>query len=467
MPPIHKNQLYELFVMKQGVRGDGITLLRSKIVHIPNALPCDRVVVKIVKILKTFCYGKLTRILDSSQQRRTAPCPIAAQCGGCAIQHQKYGYQLQFKERLLDDILNGRNPESLSENAEEIKNIGESFKFPTLPIIAGPSEFSYRNKLQVAIQRQGDDVVLGLYAARSHRVVPMPHCLIQGEGINRVLKGVTQFLNDESVSIYDEDSHTGEIRHLMIREGHLTGELMVAVVSTRYHWHLEEKFAQHCLAIKGVVSVHLNTNGEKTDIILGPDTRCLAGRPYLIDCVLGKTIKVSLESFMQANSLLVAQLYQTIIDAANLTGTENVVDAYCGVGSLSLCLADHSKQVVGIEENKNAIADAKINQSLNKIQNCHFICQKVEHWIDDYEDPIDVLVLDPPRQGCMQTVLETICRKQIKRVVYCSCNPKTFVRDADYLIKKGYVCRSVQPFDLFPQTAHMELVAVFELASDS
>jgi len=525
MPPIHKNQHYELFVMSQGLRGDGITLLRSKIVYIPNALPCDRVEIKIVKILKSFCYGKLTRILAPSQQRRTAPCPIAAQCGGCTLQHQKYPDQLAFKQGFLDEqlmdlypLLGDASSRSLSnvegpggtvqpndeaslsldaqtnpeagglhpqtpgtpepdhvlrqaQQATENRSLsnvegpGGTVPAPrhpiVAPIIASPDEFNYRNKLQIAIQRQDDEIVLGLYAARSHRVVPMYGCGIQGEGINRVLETVRRFLNDHDVSIYDEGTRTGTLRHLMIREARATGELMVTIVSAKPNWGLSEAFAEACLEEEGVVSVQFNHNPTETDEILGGDTQCLAGRDHMIDEILGKKVKVSLRSFMQANALMVEPLYKTIIDFADLKGSETVVDAYCGAGALTLAIADTAKAVIGVEESESAIADALSNRELNHHQNCEFVCDTVESWIGTYDGDIDVLVVDPPRSGCKEEVLQAVCNKKVAKVVYSSCNPKTFARDAEFLIKNGYQCRSIQPFDLFPQTAHIELVAVF------
>ena len=425
-PPIHKNQDYELFVMRLGFRGDGITLLRSKTVYIPNALPCDRAEVRIIKILKTFCYGKLTRILKPSHQRRIAPCPIAAQCGGCILQHQKYHYQVVFKQEQLVDALAA---------------YPQTHHLQSLPFILGKSEFHYRNKLQVAIQRQDQRVVMGLYASRSHRVVPMTRCLIQGEFINDVLAHMQAFFERYPVTVYDEQTKNGDLRHCLIRESTVSKEAMLVLVLTTSSWSLEDTFIQHCQQLDCLSSVHISVNNQEADHVLGAETRCVYGQPFLIDSICHKRIRVSPESFLQSNLSMVESLYKTIVNQARIRPSDRVCDAYCGVGVLTLMLSDYAAHVYGVESNPKAIQDAKLNLRYNPTERCSFINDTVESWITSFEGELDVLVMDPPRQGCDPCVLNKIIEKKISRLVYCSCNPKTFARDAARLIQSGYTCQ--------------------------
>ena len=281
-----------------------------------------------------------------------------------------------------------------------------------IPINCSKTEFGYRNKLQVAVQKQGDQICFGLYAARSNRVVPMTTCLIAGTLLNSVFHALQQFVLDYSPTIYDSESSTDGLRHLVIRESQRTQEVMVAMVMSEQNREFETAVQDFCSKLESVKSVMVNYNSEATDEVLGNESLCLFGRPYIVDQILGLKIKVSLHSFMQANTVMVESLYQAIMMAAKLTGSEKVLDAYCGVGALTLSLAKQAKHVVGVERNPQAIDNAKQNQALNQVTNVEFYCESVESWLRGQLLAVDVVVVDPPRQGCHPRGVRGVCSVQ-------------------------------------------------------
>ena len=447
--PVIKNEHYEVPIHDLGTKAEGIGKVDDFTVFIEKALPGDIVEARIVKVKKNFAFGKLINIIKPSPLRRQPKCPVASNCGGCQLQHLAYESQLEYKRKKVQDVL------------ERIAKIEDIEVKPTLGM---ENPYAYRNKAQFPVRKENGQLRIGFFAMRSHRIIDTDNCDIQHESNAKIIAIVRKFLTDQGISIYDEEGHKGLVRHIITKVGFHTNEIMVCIVINGKTLPGSDELVKRLTSIKEVKSIVLNHNEEKGNVILGNDITTLYGNSYIRDYIDDIEFEISPLSFFQVNPIQTEVLYKKVLEYAQLTGEETVWDAYCGIGSISLFLAKEAKKVYGVEIVPDAIKDAKRNAALNSIDNVSFIVGQAEEVIPRKfkEDGIkaDVIVVDPPRKGCDESLLSTIVEMGPKRVVYVSCDPGTLARDLNYLTENGYKVVEVQPVDMFPETIHVEAIVL-------
>lgn len=449
MFPVHKNKCYEIVIDDIGRHGEGVGKVGSFVVYIPGSLIGDIVNVKIVKLKKRYAFGKVMSIIKPSSQRILPPCPIATQCGGCQIQALNYDAQCVLKEHHIKETL---------------KRVGK-LNVDYEPIVKMTDSFHYRNKAQFAFGKHGNNVILGLYAKGSHRVIHTETCAIQHPLINRILLENQLYFKLAFEDVYDEVTHTGVFRHLMIRASFHYERAIVVLVINQDKWLQALDWAEVMMKIPGVSGVFLNHNCQRGDTILGSEMTHLLGDTELMETIGELTFTLSPTAFFQVNPKQAFELYETISRLVHDANAQCLWDIYCGTGTIGLYLAKKVKCVVGIEESESAIANARKNAELNQITNCQFVLGKAEElmtnsFLDTLPDP-HIVVLDPPRKGCDMKVLTQLLSRFPKQIIYVSCDVATFSRDAEILVKGGYVLKKVYPIDMFPHTLHVELVGHF------
>jgi 23S rRNA (uracil1939-C5)-methyltransferase len=383
--------------------------------------------------------------------RITPLCPIFHQCGGCQTQHLSYQAQRTLKRQHVIDCL---------------ERIGGNKGVVVHPVVGMENPWEYRNKVAVPFGVKEGEMVAGFYATRSHDIIDMDDCGIQHPEMNQVLTAVKKYVRDLRIPVYQEKQHKGILRHVVVRIGVNTGEMMVVFVTNGNQLpHKEELVARLHGEFPGIQSIIQNINSKRTNVILGPANRLLWGREVIYDTIGALRFAISPHSFFQVNAIQTKVLYDQVLRYAELTKQEVVLDAYCGIGTIALYLASEAKKVYGVEIVPEAIADAKQNAALNEIHNAQFKAGEADEimlrWYNEGVKP-DVIVVDPPRKGCEPGVLDAIENMIPKKVIYVSCNPSTLARDAKILAEKGFSLMEVQPIDLFPQTEHVECVALFE-----
>ncbi len=431
------NEEIEIKIESMGSSGEGVGRHDGIPYFVEGALPGERVTARIQRRQARYGKGDVDQILEPSPDRVKAPCPLFGRCGGCQLMHLSAAGQLASKRQKVVDAL------------QRIGHLDASVE----PCLPSPKELHYRNKIQLPI---GPDGAPGLYARGSHQVVPIDECLIHCEQGESVYKAVRDALKQSDLIPYDEATGRGDLRHVMIRSAERTEESLIVLVGTGRNAHKFRKLAASLIEyplIKGVVSC---TNRQRSNTILSSDFTLLAGQATIEEQICGLTFEVSPRAFFQVNSEQAEKLYKIAIGFAELSGTERVVDAYCGVGTLTLIAASKSLTVVGIEVVPEAIEDAKKNAQRNSIENTSFVCETVEKALGQLESA-DVVFLNPPRKGCHQDVLEALLKHGPERIIYISCDPATLARDLRVL-SQGYAIDRVQPLDMFPQTAHVETI---------
>ncbi len=425
-------------------RSDGVTFF------VKDTVIGDVAEARIMKMKKTYGYARLTRLLEESPDRVVPPCPVARQCGGCQIQAMSYQAQLSFKEKKVRSSL---------------QRIGGIENPPMEPIIGMETPFRYRNKAQYPVGRDREGrLTAGFYAGRTHSIIACRDCLLGIEANGQILDIVLAHMEKYHIEPYDEQTGTGLVRHIMTRAGFRTGQIMVClVVNGRSIPHSEELCAA-LAAVPGMAGVTLNSNFEKTNVIMGRRLKLLWGAEYIEDLIGDVRFCISPLSFFQVNPRQTQKLYEKALEYAGLTGQETVWDLYCGIGTISLFLAQKARQVYGVEIVSEAIRDARRNAELNGIRNAEFYVGRAEDVLPQKyaQEGIhaDVIVVDPPRKGCEESVLETMIRMQPRRIVYVSCDSATLARDLKYLCGRGYEVRSVCPVDMFGQTVGTETVCL-------
>ena len=373
-------------------------------------------------------------------------CPVAAQCGGCQLQHLSYPEQLSFKQKKVEKLLSGI--------------------CPVEPILGMEDPFHYRNKVHavIATDRQKKPIS-GVYAMGTHRVVPVTSCLIEDERADRIIQTIVGMIPRYKLRIYNENTHRGFLRHVLVRTGQVTGQIMVVLVTTAQEFPGGKAFVAELVEKHPeITTVVLNVNQRETSMVLGTKDFTLFGPGYLEDELCGKRFRISPRSFYQVNARQTEVLYRTAIDYAGLTGKETMLDAYCGTGTIGLCASDHVKQLIGVELNGDAIRDAKENAKLNGVTNAKFFCDDAGRFMVKMAKegvPLDVLIMDPPRSGSDEKFLSSVLTLMPRTVVYVSCNPETLARDAKVLVKGGYKAVKAVPVDMFPATEHVETVMLF------
>lgn len=447
-PPVQKNETLTVTIEDLTHEGAGVAKVNGYALFIPQALPGETVDIKVVKTKAGYGYGRLLQVQTKSEHRVEPPCPIFYKCGGCQIQHMDYSAQLAYKQKQVKDVM---------DRVAKLPNV------PVRPVIGMDDPWRYRNKSQVPVAFQQGDLVAGFYAKRSHSIVDMDQCIIQHKENDIVVQTVKQLAKELRIPAYEEQSHQGVLRHIVARYGKTTGQVMVVLVTKEKKLPHKEAFISGIRKhVPGVVSIVQNINNKRTNVIFGQQTEVLWGEHYLYDEINGIQFAISARSFYQVNPEQTNRLYSKALEYADLTGNETVIDAYCGIGTISLFLAKKARHVYGVEIVPEAIKDAKRNAKLNQITNATFAVGEAEKVIPRWHDQgidADVIVVDPPRKGCDEALLRTMIEMKPKRIVYVSCNPGTLARDLRILEDGGFKTEEVTPVDMFPQTTHVEAVA--------
>lgn len=441
-----KNDMIQLEIIDIGMNGEGIGKVCGFTMFIKDALKGDIVQAKVMKMKKNYGYARMMSVVRESPFRVQPKCLMAKQCGGCQIQALSYEAQLAYKENKV------RN---------HLQRIGKFEEVQIKPVIGMEAPYYYRNKAQFPIGKDKvGKIIAGFYATRSHSIISLERCYL-GVGVNEViLKRVLGFMEEYHIEPYNEVTGMGLVRHVLIRFGFTTKEIMVCVVINGDKLPENEKFVDSLRDIDGMMSISLSVNKENTNVIMGNRIVVLWGKGYFTDYIGDIKCQISPLSFYQVNPVQTKVLYDKALEAAGLTGKETVWDLYCGIGTISLFLAQKAKMVYGVEIVPEAIEDAKRNAEINGISNAEFFVGKAEEVLPQKykEDGVyaDVIVVDPPRKGCDEALLETMVQMSPKRIVYVSCDSATLARDLRYLCEKGYELGGVQPVDLFPHTTHVE-----------
>ncbi len=445
--PVTKNMEVELTIDNLGHEGEGVGRYHGFTLFVPGALPNERIRAKVLKVKKSFGYAKLLEVLESSSDRVTPPCPIYDKCGGCSLQHLSYAAQLEYKRQMVID------------NLVRIGKITDVTVHPTLGM---DEPWRYRNKVQVPIGEREGGLVAGFYAKGTHSIIDMDACLIQHESGDQVVSTVKRIASQLGISAYNEETGKGLLRHVVAKVGFHTGELMVVLITNELKIpRLDEWIRLIREEIPAITSIIQNVNSRLTNVIFGNKTITLWGSDVIYDTIGDLKFAISARSFFQVNPAQTEVLYNKALEYAGLSGDEIVIDAYCGIGTISLFMAKQAKKVYGVEIVPDAIEDAKRNAELNGIENVEFEVGMAEDVMPKWAEAgvqADVIVVDPPRKGCEESLLQTIIDMQPKRVVYVSCNPSTLARDLRILEDGGYKTVEVQPVDMFPHTGHVECV---------
>lgn len=449
---IEKNQEIIVDILSEGYEGEGVAKLDNNFpIFIDGALKGEKIKVKIIKVKKSYGYGKIIEILEPSEERREPACKIYKKCGGCKLQHMSYKAQLDFKRDRVKDC---------------IEKIGKLNSDLVKPTIGMENPYRYRNKVQLPIGIVNGELHIGFFAPRSHDIIDMETCYIQDEVADKVVYLTRQWILKHNIKPYNVEGkydESGILRHIMVRRGYKTEEVMVVLVTNGKELPYKEDFVETIKEnIKGIKSIIQNINSEKTNVILGKESITLWGEDTISDYIGEFKFNISPLSFFQVNPIQTEVLYSKALDFAKLSGEEVVFDAYCGTGTITLFLSKKAKKVYGVEIVPQAIENAKENAKVNNIDNAEFFVGESEVVIPDLISKGikgDVVVVDPPRKGCDIKLLEAIASINPKRIVYVSCDPSTLARDLAILDKLGYKTIEVQPVDMFPETAHVENVA--------
>lgn len=491
-----KNDVVITEIEDMSENGEGIGKVDGYTLFVKDAIVGDRAEVKVVKAKKSYGYARLVKLLSPSSDRVEPVCPAAAPCGGCQLQAMSYEAQLQFKENKVKNHL---------------ERIGGFADAQVLPVIGMEKPFHYRNKAQFPVTRDKEGHIrMGFYAGRTHSVIETPHCYIGHPVNDEILALVKRYMEREQIPPYDETRHSGLVRHVLIRRAAATGQIMVCLVINGKKLPAADRLVRLLLEVEGMAVVGFNVNTERTNVILGEKTVILHGPGYITDRIGELSFRISPQSFFQVNPVQTEKLYEKVLEFAGLKGEETVWDLYCGIGTISLFLAGKAKRVYGVEIVPQAIENARENAKLNKIGNAEFFVGKAEEVLPEWYErqngkdendrsvlnegendrPVpnkgetdghvsnegetdrkadvrkdvrtcaDVIVVDPPRKGCAQSLLDTIIRMRPERLVYVSCNSATLARDLRYLCQEGFVLEKVQPVDMFAMTVGVECVVL-------
>lgn len=461
---IKKNDRFELKIEDMGENGEGIGRLNGYIWFVKDAVIGDEIEASAMKMKKNFGFARLIRVIRPSEHRVEEKCPVARRCGGCQMQAVAYEEQLRFKERKVYNNLKriGGLSTLLLPDERKREEAGEE-PVRMESIIGMEYPWRYRNKAQFPFGCDRDgNIVTGFYAGRTHCIVENEDCLLGVEENKKILEIIRNFMDKHKIPPYDEKNHSGVVRHVLIRKGFKTGELMVCLVINGRKLPDTDELVKLLCTVQGMTSISLNINQEKTNVILGKEIINLWGVGTITDYIGTVKYRISPLSFYQVNPVQTERLYGTALEYAGLSGDETVWDLYCGIGTISLFLAQKAKKVYGVEIVPQAIDDARENAALNGMQNVEFFVGKAEEVLpEQYEKHqvyADVIVVDPPRKGCDEKCLSTIVKMEPKKVVYVSCDSATLARDVKYLGENGYAVKRVRCVDMFPQSGHVETV---------
>lgn len=452
---MRKNDEIQLTIEDMGVSGEGIGKAEGMTFFVKDALIGDHIRAGITKLKKNYGYARLLEILTPSPWRVQPRCPIHRQCGGCQIQALDYKKQLEFKQKKV---------------LENLQRIGGFAEPPMEPVVGMEVPYHYRNKAQFPIGKDKDGrIIAGFYAGRTHQIIPNRDCAL-GVPVNKeILDIIIGIMEEKGIEPYDEQTRKGLVRHVLIRYGFHTKEIMVCIVVNGEKLSYADVFVGELCKLKGMTSISINVNQQNTNVIMGQEVKVLWGQPWITDRIGDISYRISPLSFYQVNPVQTEKLYRLALEYADLKGTETVWDLYCGIGTISLFLARQAKKVYGVEIVPQAIRDARENARINKIENVEFFTGKAEEILPDFykkeekagrSPQADVIVVDPPRKGCDQELLDTILKMQPERIVYVSCDSATLARDLKILCQGEYELKRVRPVDQFCHTSHVECVVL-------
>jgi 23S rRNA (uracil1939-C5)-methyltransferase len=450
--PVQKNEYIDIVFEDLTHDGAGVAKVDGYPLFVPNGLPGEKAKIKVIKANKGYGFGRLIELYEKSPFMIEIASSDAHKYGGCQLEHISYEGQLKYKENQVRQVLT---------------RIGKLENVKVHSIIGMEDPWHYRNKAQVPVGEKDGKLIAGFFKPRSHEIVDTDESLIQIPEVNEAVQTVKEICNGLGISAYHEESHKGVLRHIMARYGKETGELMVVIITRTAEIPQKNLLVEQIVArLPKVKSIVHNVNSKRTNVILGEKTSTLWGNEVIYDYIGNVKFAISALSFYQVNPDQTRVLYEKALEYAELNGEETVIDAYCGIGTISLFLAQKARKVFGVEVVPEAIEDAKRNAELNGITNADFAAGEAEVVIPKWYgegNKADVLVVDPPRKGCDEALLQTIIEMKPERVVYVSCNPATLARDLRILEDGGYKTVEVQPVDMFPQTVHVETVALLEL----
>lgn len=451
METLKKNEIKTGQVLDLTHEGHGVVKIDRYPIFVPNALINETIEYKIIKVKKNFAIGKLLNVIVESDSRVEPPCVYYDKCGGCQLQHMTYQAQLTMKKEQVINLFHRKG----------------SFNDTVIHDTVGMEDpWRYRNKSQIPIGLNNNKKpIMGFYRQRSHDIIDMDSCLIQDEKHQQVMNDVKQLISELNISVYNEKTKKGLLRHLVVRTGHYTNQMMIILVTNGKAFNQANQLVEALVKLHpNVTSIKQNINDAHSNVIMGRKSITLYGTDEIEDKLSEITFNISDQSFYQINSHQTEKLYNQALEYAQLTGNEIVLDTYCGIGTIGLYMAGKSKHVYGVEVVPSAIKDAEENATINQLENTTFVCGKAEEvilkWKAEGIRP-DVVMVDPPRKGCDETFIKTLLELNPKRIVYISCNPSTQQRDAQ-LLSQQYDLKEITPVDMFPQTTHIETVALFE-----
>lgn len=447
--PVKKNEEYIVDIIDNGFEGEGIAKINNFTIFIPNSIKGEKVKILIVKVLSSHAFGKVIEFIQKSENRIESDCKTYKRCGGCNLRHIQYAETLNMKRNAVQSLVN----KTLQTKIKVEETLGME------------NPYHYRNKAQypVGIDKEGKPVI-GVFANRTHEIIPIEKCLIQNEQTEEIAKYIVNYIAENHISIYNENTRKGLVRHIVTKVGKKTNEIMVVIVINGEKIPNEKKIVETLIAkfpkIKTIVK---NINEKNTNVILGEKNITMYGKGYITDKLGELSFKISPLSFYQVNPVQAEKLYTIGVESANITQKDVVFDLYCGIGTISLFMAKYAKKVYGIEIVKQAVEDAVENAKTNNIENAKFIAGDVEEVLDDLINNKkiipDIVMVDPPRRGLDKTSIQNILKIKPKKLVYISCNPATLVRDLKEL-EESYEINSIKPVDMFPFTSHVECVAL-------
>lgn len=446
---VEKNREYIVEILDNGFEGEGIAKIDGFTIFIPNTIKGEKVKILIVKVLKSHAFGKVIEILEPSKNRIESECETYKRCGGCDLRHVKYENTLEMKQNAVQSLVN-----------KTLKN-----KITVEKTIGMENPLFYRNKAQypVGIDKNGEPVI-GVFANRTHEIIPIKECLIQNKQSQKLAKVVIDFIKKNNISIYNENTRKGLVRHIMTKIGIKTNEIMLVIIINGDNIPKENELVEEILEeFPNVKSIVKNINKKNTNVIMGKENINLYGNGYIKDILGEYEFKISPLSFYQVNPIQAEKLYNIGIKGANINKDDIVFDLYCGVGTISLFMSKYAKKVYGIEIVEEAIEDAKQNAKINKIENTEFIAGDVEKVLDNLINKKkiipDIVMVDPPRKGLDNKSVENILKVKARKIIYISCNPATLVRDLAKMEEK-YEIKIIQPLDMFPFSKHVESVSL-------
>ena len=442
---LEKNKIYEAEISDYTAEGQGVARIEGCAVFIPNAIVGEKVTVRIEKAQKTWAAGKMVEILERSKHRINRVCPVAKLCGGCDFHHMDYAEETRLKAQRVRDCLNRMG----GENFEEI------------PILTAPDTTCYRNKAQYPVSSAKGRAFAGFFKAGTHQVIENDRCGILPEQMDAVKDAVIDYVNRHGVSVYDEVAHQGLLRHIYVRRGVVSGQILVCLSINGRNIPKREALIARLKQIEGFTTLVLTVNTKKGNAVLGDEYITLYGPGYIEDTLCGLRFRLSPRSFYQVNHHQAQRLYEAAISQAQITKEDLVLDLYCGVGTITLCMAKSAGKVIGVEVVPQAVEDARDNAVRNGIENAEFFCGDAGEAALALEAKgirPDVVVVDPPRKGLNAEAIEAMAKMSPRRIVYVSCDPATLARDVALLKQKGYAVQNAMAADLFPRCAHVESI---------